>query len=173
MRLFIAIDARELRDECSRLQKLLPDEGVSKTEHYHITLKFLGEVQPEVAEKVKSVLHNITAKRFSLQAIMLGVFPSEKSIRVVWLGFNQEESMFVLQRAIDDSLKPLGFDAEKDFHPHITLARVKLANEALQKAIQSSVVKKKDTIVTEFVLYQSISTRGHPVYTPLLRVPLR
>ncbi len=176
MRLFIALDVNsQIIQECERLQAMLPHIGISKTQHYHITLKFLGEVQPDVLEKIKSALAGIKAEKFTLRTTTIGIFPSEEYIRVIWIGFAKEEKIFLLEREINAALNPLGCKQEKAFQPHITLARVKSINnrENLLRAIRKAEVQSIETSVVEFVLYQSIRIGKNQQYKPLLKVQLR
>ena len=175
MRLFIALDlGREIEKECERLQELLPEKGITKTRRYHLTLAFLGEVQPAVMEKVKYALQTISQKKFMIQTTSLGVFPSKKYPRVIWVGVDSTQELYELQKAIDDVLKPLHLPTSNDFHPHITLARVKLPeqrNELLEKVKTISVTKIVTSIIY-FILFESIHANGKE-YKELLRVSLQ
>ncbi len=176
MRLFIALDlGKDTEKECKRLQELLPEEGLTKTKSYHLTLRFLGEVQPDIAEKIKVILKTITCRTFQLRTTSVGVFPSEKYIRVVWVGVDNAPELYALQKAIDDALEPFHLLKEKDFHPHITLARVKSFPEKqeLLKQIKTISVTKITTPITHFILFESVRTKGSPVYKPLLNVALQ
>ena len=125
MRLFIAVDFNELKDYFAELQSFLPKNArLSYTKAFHITLKFLGEVQPEKVGNVVDILKSIKFNAFSVALDSVGIFPTENYIRVVWVGIKPEERILELQGSIDNALKPL-FKKEKDFKAHITLARVK------------------------------------------------
>ena len=118
MRLFIAIDVSdEISDYCKELQKLIKG---SLTRSFHITLKFLGEVNnpDEITEK----LSNIKFEEFTLKTTDIGYFPNERFIRVIWLGIENSDALLKLQESIETSLKE--FKSDHKFHPHITLARV-------------------------------------------------
>ncbi|MBI4441433.1 RNA 2',3'-cyclic phosphodiesterase [Candidatus Woesearchaeota archaeon] len=170
MRLFIALDAAVT--ECQRLQALLPDKGLTKTKEYHVTLKFLGEVTPEKISDVKAALGQIQHKAFTVMTTHVGVFPSGKNIRVIWLGVEHSDGLTALQKAIDNALHPLGFPHEKNFHAHITLARVKFADANLHEKIRQLAAKKIEIPVKEFILYKSTLTPLGPVHEALLKVPL-
>lgn len=175
MRLFVALDlGKEIEKECKRLQELLPEEGIIKTKRYHLTIAFLGEVQSTVMEKVQSSLLTISQKKFILQTTSLGVFPSQNNIRVIWLGINNSPELYALQKSIGDVLKPLHFSLERDFHPHITLARVKFVkqkNKILEKMKVISATRITTT-VTSFILFESIRTNGLE-HKELLRIPFQ
>ena len=132
MRLFIAIEIpEEVKDYIGKIQEKISDKDkirlVNKGQ-IHLTLKFLGEVQPDKTEKVKEELKKIKFKPFSVYLDSAGVFPSESYIRVVWIGLKPENDILELQSNIDERLKEL-FKKEKDFKAHVTLARVKLIED--------------------------------------------
>ena len=78
MRLFIAIDFNELKDCFIELQNQLPKNArLSLTKTFHLTLNFLGEVQPDKAEKVANILKNIKFSHFTVFLDSIGIFPTE------------------------------------------------------------------------------------------------
>lgn len=95
----------------------------------HITLHFLGEVEPERVELLRLGLGPVvTAHRhFRLRTADLGVFPNWKRPRVLWLGlYGPAHRLQSLHDAIGDYLRQLDFATDdKEFHPHITLGRVR------------------------------------------------
>ena len=123
MRLFIAVSFNELKDYFVELQKSLPKNAkLSLTKSFHLTLKFLGEVQPDKIDKVIEILRQIKFHSFLVFLGSVGIFPSENYIRVVWVSLKPEDKIMELQRNIDESLRQM-FRKEKDFKAHITLAR--------------------------------------------------
>lgn len=104
---------------------------LSPAHNFHLTLKFLGEIPPEKVEVVKQCLSKIEFKKFSATVNGLGVFPSESYVWVVWAGLEPEEGFIDLQRKIDHALEN-EFPHDKNFRPHLTLARVKsISDKAL------------------------------------------
>ena len=169
MRLFIAIDFDELKEYFIELQKLLPKNAkLSYTKTFHLTLKFLGEVQPNNADKIISVLKNIKFEHFSVFLDSIGIFPTENYIRVVWIGLNPEERVLELQNKIDESLKLL-FKKEKDFKAHITLARVKYPEDkkSFVEQLKKIKVENKKIEIKKFRLMKSTLTPKGPIYEDL------
>lgn len=169
MRLFIAIDFSELRDYFAELQKSLPrNTKLSLTRSFHITLKFLGDVQPDKVETIISNLKIIKFQKFSAFLDSIGIFPSENYIRVVWVGVKPEERFLELQKNIDESLKLL-FKKEKDFKAHITLARVKYLEDKKQFLEQLNKIKieNKKIGIKNFRLIKSTLTPKGPIYEDL------
>jgi len=122
MRAFIAIDLpEELTGKIPDLQKDLGKfaEGSFQKGNFHLTLKFLGEIK-EADEAVKALDVLKAMPRFKIQLANLGVFPSEKYIRVVWIGITQgAEELEKMSKSLNDSL-----GKKEGFVPHLTIARV-------------------------------------------------
>ena len=80
MRLFIAIEIPEdIKEYLAKIQEEIDDtlakiRFVNKNQ-IHLTLKFLGEVQPNNAEKTKDILKKIALSPFSVNLSGIGVFP--------------------------------------------------------------------------------------------------
>ena len=170
MRLFIAIDFNELRDYFVELQGALPKNArPSLTKSFHLTLKFLGEVQPDDADKIIGMLKNVKFVPFFVFLDSIGLFPSENYIRVVWVGIKPEEKIFELQKNIDEVLKSL-FKKEKDFKAHITLARVKFPEDkkSFVEQIKKINVENKKIEIKDFRLVKSTLTPKGPVYEDIV-----
>ena len=66
MRLFIGVDiSKEADEELSSLQKYLNFDFHEKT-HFHVTLKFLGEVEEDKLDEIKDKLNKIDFSRFKI-----------------------------------------------------------------------------------------------------------
>ena len=132
----VVIDAK-IQKEIGRLQDTLMKE-VQKTacrvswvkpETIHLTIKFLGDIP---VKQVDPILHSLQKavqgiNAFSLKVEGLGVFPSQRNPRVVWVGISEgKESLQVLQPGVEKELATLGFSREKKkFNPHLTVGRVR------------------------------------------------
>ena len=169
MRLFIAIDFNELKGYFAELQAFLPNAKLlSLAKSFHITLKFLGEVQPHISDKLVESLKKVEFQPFEAHLDFIGTFPTENYIRVIWVGLRPEDKIFVLQEKIDESLKDL-FKKEKDFKAHITLARVKYLENKKQflEQLRKIKIENKKTEVKDFKLIKSTLTPKGPIYEDL------
>lgn len=172
MRLFIAMDFDELKDYLIELQNNLPKEDIklTLTKSYHLTLKFLGEVSETDTEKIIECLKKIKLEEFEINLDEIGVFPNKHYVRVIWVGVNPKEQVIELQKSIEESLNEFGFKKDFKFHPHITLARVKLVKDkqnfidALKKL---KIDKHKKIITKEFKLIKSTLSQERPIYEDL------
>ncbi len=135
IRSFIAIPvpSAELRALETAVKKLESDLGGGvrwvRPEGIHLTLKFMGDIQAEIAERILSVLPPVAARfsPFELSISGLGVFPNTRRPRVLWAGVHGDlETLSALQLAVDDALGELGLPKEqRAFSPHLTLGRVR------------------------------------------------
>lgn len=170
MRLFLAIDLPDsIRQSLLQListGRNLPGIRWLPSEGLHMTLKFLGEVQPEtlpqIREKLAPVVSVGTSMIFSLSSG--GVFPGEKKPRVFWAGVRGEiDSLGALVKQMDTVLSELGFVAEeRAFHPHVTIGRSKkgISTREGMKAAQQfctlfSPYRSEEFVVKDIHLYQS------------------
>ncbi len=167
MRCFVAVDLDpSLMGKITELQSQLKgfDTKLVEPENMHFTLKFLGEVDMKTAGEVNGLLEQVAAKfdPFELAVENTGVFPSEKFLRVIWLG---GESLINLQLSIEEGLAPL-FKAEKPV-PHLTLARIrsqKYSRELLAFIRSHEKVKIGTMKVDAIRLKESVLSRNGPVY---------
>lgn len=176
MRLFVGVDLpAEIKQSLIKLQSELGHLGVSgfwkSIDNFHITLEFLGELEPDKVSVLTETLTKVASnyQPFGLNIGGLGAFPSLKQPHTLWAAVSG--SLTKLNRLRCDlhhELKLEGFKLdERQFKPHITLAsRPKLDN------IDFSVVRTKilgEFMVAEVVLFESRAIGGKRVYTDLYR----
>jgi 2'-5' RNA ligase len=135
MRCFIAIHLPssiqlQISDYIRDLKKISSDVRWIKVENIHLTLKFLGEIDPTRVELIKQTLSPLSTEfsQFSINISGTGCFPNKKRPRVFWLGVEQgkENPLFNLHSWLDNKIAALGFEKEnRRFSPHLTLGRVK------------------------------------------------
>ena len=169
MRLFIAIDFNELKEYFIGLQGQLPKNArLSMVKSFHLTLKFLGDVQPNKADEIIDSLKSIKFRPFSVFIDSIGIFPTENYIMVVWVGLKPQGEVIELQKQVDESLIKL-FKRENDFEPHITLCRVKYPQDkkAFAEEIKKIKVQHHKVDISCFRLVKSTLTLQGPVYEDL------
>ena len=142
MRAFIAIAVSEpVLNSCeeimARLRNLNLQGRFAKIQSIHLTLQFLGNIEeeqiPGIAEILEQAGKGVTP--FDLEVGRLGVFPQLFNPRVVWIGVEPVDAVMTLQSKIQQGLEPLGFPKEnRDFHPHLTLLRLKSRKNLRQLA---------------------------------------
>lgn len=100
----------------------------------HLTLHFLGDIEPERMQLLRLALPDVIAQHdtFALRTADLGVFPTMRRPRVLWLGlYGPAHRLATLRDAIGAVLRDLEFELEdREFHPHVTLGRVRNTHNA-------------------------------------------
>ena len=157
----------------------------------HITLHFLGETEPERARLLEMSLAPVVAEHhaFDLRTADLGVFPTMKRPRVIWLGlYGPVHRLQTLRDAIGGLLEEFEFELDdREFHPHITLGRVRDTRNTsvrdlpakirsrIEAAAESGEVSNKDPLpipVREVLLVRSHLGKDGPRYETLASYPL-
>ena len=148
MKYFIALNiSTEISNFLFSIQnKLSNNELLTFTNSFHLTLKFLGDID-NIDEIITNLL-KIKAKKFHLMLSELGGFPDNKSAKVIWVGVNPEPLLLNLHGGIDKATINIRNDFE--FHPHITLARAKQ-----KMSLPNIQIKKFEFLVNRFSLYQT------------------
>lgn len=131
MRLFVALNLpKKERDRIFRTTRRLREEELPirwvEPGHYHLTLKFLGEVHPDRVEHVQRVLDRVAGgtPSFELRMGGFGAFPTIRRPRVIWVGADPSPALRCLKQDLEWALAECGFDREtRAFHPHLTLGR--------------------------------------------------
>ncbi|RLE38290.1 RNA 2',3'-cyclic phosphodiesterase [Candidatus Woesearchaeota archaeon] len=167
MRLFVAIEAKEVSDYLKSIQDKLRFKGVKQVEKFHLTLKFLGEVEENKVEQIKKALSKISFKPFELTLDTIGVFPNPSRINVIWVDVKEKQHITNLYNQIDACLKD--YEDDRKFHPHITISRVKflINKKEFKDKIDSITIQPEKIIVNEFKLIKSDLTPEGPIYTDL------
>jgi 2'-5' RNA ligase len=136
-----------------------------RTERYHLTLAFLGELEPRQAEAAELAGDQVQARPFRLQLDTVGHFEGPN---VVWIGPQTlPPELIQLKAELDRELLRYGLPVlPGKFIPHITCLRgVREAPDASQPQI--------DWGVEEFVLVKSLLKPGATKYKVVKRWPLR
>jgi 2'-5' RNA ligase len=145
--------------------------------NFHITLKFLGDVDTHLINPISTILSHISSKHntFSLAYNKLGFFGHINNPRAIWFDFKPKQELRLLQENIDKSFTKIGFDIEnKGYSPHLTFARVKkIKEEDNFKDIFLTNANYIEIIdIIEFQLFQSVLSKEGPEYTVLARFKL-
>jgi 2'-5' RNA ligase len=148
IRAFIAIPiGSDLRKAIVILQQALArsiPEGVVRwtaPEQIHLTLKFFGDIPARLLPDIEVVLSSLCARHASLEltAGSLGCFPNERDPRVLWIGLaDGVNPLKTLVKQLDERLTPWIAPEAREFHPHLTLGRIKYASAAARQALRAA-----------------------------------
>ena len=176
IRTFIAIELTDpVRAEIARIEDTLKGKGGDirwvRPENLHLTLKFLGDVEPEQIAKVEEGVRVAVQEcpPFELVLSGAGAFPNPQRPRVIWVGIREEgEKLRRVYRSIQHQLFRRRFPKEKKrFSPHLTVGRVRSPRgiEPVTEALQSLEVTPLTMAVEEIVVMRSDLYPTGPVYT--------
>ena len=100
-----------------------------RPENIHLTLKFLGDINPGDIEKIGTAMVGaaIEFPPVTLTVRGIGVFPRIKRPRVIWMGLGGDiRSLLALQSRLELELAETQFPKDKrSFKAHLTLGRIK------------------------------------------------
>lgn len=183
MRAFLAIvPPRAVREAIEKvrdpLRDLAPGGRWVHPSLWHLTLKFLGEVEddlvPAVSDLVGAAVADIDA--FDMALGGTGLFPSPDRPRVLWVGCTQGAEPFTqIAELVDEALDGLGFEPEdKLAKPHMTIARFRSPHEAGELPAHIGPGEAIDSfVVEEVVLMKSVLRPRGPDYTVVDKLPLK
>jgi 2'-5' RNA ligase len=182
LRLFVAVDVPdrikgELASAVAPYRERIPGARWTRSEAWHVTLKFLGATWPRLLEMVREAVE-ATAREteaFETRLTEMGVFPGPGRARVVWAGLADAEGRFTPMVKLLDAFLSEHFVPEKRaFTPHLTLARLNPPRNISEFAPEliGTAVPSDSFVVDRLVLYRShLSPRG-ATYEPILSSPL-
>jgi 2'-5' RNA ligase len=171
-RLFVAIELPpDVKERLVALQTHIPTARWVNPEQMHLTLRFLGDVPENRVESVKSALETVQSPGFDLALRGVGRFPpqNKKAPRVLWVGIPSQPLVMDLQEKIENELRLAGFPPDnKAFHPHITLARLKVQKPVKQVSdflTAQARFRVSPFSITRFILVKSVLSAQGPTYT--------
>ena len=125
-RLFIALEVpRNLAMSLSLLRGGLPGARWIDVENYHITLRFIGDVDGRTADEVVDRIDRIDRPEFPLSLNGIGSFGSKKP-HSIWAGVAASPDLYALQGELERICQRMGLPPDpRKFTPHVTLARLK------------------------------------------------
>lgn len=143
-------------------------------EQLHITLLFLGNVEPGVADTACEAARDLPVAAFDLEVRGLGCFGQPHSPRHLWAGVQPLDPIAALHDALTARMTDLGFVPDnRAFCPHVTLARFGKQSgsvETLLADYQDVLFGK--VAVSEYVLFESHRGEHGSVYSVVDRFPL-
>ena len=135
-------------------------------ESFHITLRFIGDIDHALGRDLALVLERMEMKPFSLSLRGIGVFGGNKPHAII-AHVEESPELRRLQLAQERICQEVGLEAEgRKFVPHITLARLRDPDPlALRMFIEShALYRSRSFVVDRFVLFSSRPLRGGGPY---------
>lgn len=189
MRTFVALpipdgNARALCDAAREgLRQSQADVKWVDSSHYHITLRFLGEIAEREAASVAAAVRDAAARSRPIEArfTTVGAFPSVRRPGTVWLGVEDAQGrLAALERALSAELERIDIPPEgRSFHPHVTLGRLRRDGrgaEALARRLERYAAlppgPQNGFTARRVTLFRSELTPDGPIYTALAQAEL-
>ncbi|RIA55492.1 RNA 2',3'-cyclic phosphodiesterase [Dichotomicrobium thermohalophilum] len=174
-RLFTALEIPgELVPKLEMLRGRLAGARWIDPENYHLTLRFIGDVEAPDADDFVEALSEIWVEPFSLKLSGVGSFGGRKP-RALWVGVEECEPLMRLQRANERAARQAGLPPEtRNFSPHVTLARLRGAEQGAVANYLSAVgaFEAEPFPVDQFVLMSAREGSGGGPYVVEERFPL-
>ena len=124
-RLFTGLEIpAALGQSLSLLRGGLPGARWIDPENYHLTLRFIGDVDDEIAQEIAWLLGKVRRKDFELRLDGLQSFGGRKP-RAIVAAVAPSQSVMELQAEHERLMQRVGLDPEgRKYTPHVTLARL-------------------------------------------------
>lgn len=180
VRLFVAVEVPQdrraaLDSALASFKAANPSLRFTKVENQHVTLKFLGWLEPEQVDAAQTMCEEIAVAHTAGRAALaeLGAFPSLRRARVLWAGLSDPDGTCAsLAEALDARAEELGVEREgRVFVPHLTLARAKRPRPA-EDLPQVPEEAGRSFEVEEIVLFRSHLSSEGARYEVIQRWPL-
>ena len=178
-RIFIALTPDEnLNKEIigikSQLKELLlKDSGLTWTQknHHHITINFIGPMEPEQIEEMYSNLEEIEVLGAAIRLEITGVsyFPNENG-QVLVANVSLSSRLGKLHKEVETIVARIGFGMSlKSFRPHISLARFKEKNRPFSELIEFE--EPITSSINSLDVYESVFESGQTLHTLIKSYP--
>ena len=175
-RLFTGLEIPpEVSQSLSTLRGGLPGARWIDPENYHITLRFIGDVDGKTADEVVDSLDRLSnSLQFPIRLTHLGSFGGDKP-RALYAGVEPSEMLNRLQAAHERVLQRAGLPPEgRKFVPHVSLARLRgtAAEELARFMAESARFEPLSFVPARFVLFSSRDSVGGGPYLVEQSYPL-
>lgn len=129
-RLFTGLEIpAEVGQTLSNLRGGLPGARWIDPENYHVTLRFVGDIDGVTANEIASMLFRVDRKPFEVKVQGLQSFGGRKP-RAVVATIAPSKPLMELQAELERMMQRIGLNPEgRKYIPHVTLARLHDASD--------------------------------------------
>ena len=171
-RIFIALTPRpkfnkvicELKEDQKRFLIRNHKVNWSKDNQHHITINFIGSMEPEQREEMFTDLENRSVfKNLPVEIDSISYFPNESG-QVLVANITLTSRLQKLFNEVEGVVARIGFGmALRTFRPHITLARFKDKNRPFQQIIELE--EPLNSVIGALDVYESSFKSGKTLHT--------
>lgn len=166
-RLFTGLEIPpDISQSLSMLRGGLPGARWIDPENYHITLRFIGDIDDYVAREIANTLERVDREPFEVKVQGLSSFGGKKP-RAVVACIAPSRPLMELQGELERLMRRFGLDPEgRKFIPHVTLARLRDASsrDVADYLSVRGYFPAKTFIASRFVLFSSRASVGGGPY---------
>ncbi len=174
MRSFVALPLPEpVLDRLEALQSAIPVGRIVPRENLHLTLAFLDEVDESTLAELHGALSVIRARPVPLEIAGLDLLGGSRS-QILFAGVRVDAALDTLQGRVARAARSVAITLpRRRFRPHVTLARLNRAPNALEAARLGAFLQAHsldlaiDCEATRFCLYRSDLGHGPARYDEL------
>jgi len=174
-RLFTGLEIpAEIAQTLSSLRGGLPGARWIDPENYHVTLRFIGDIDGTAANEIASMLFRVNRKPFEVAVQGLSSFGGKKP-RAVVANIAPSRPLIELQAELERMMQRIGLDPEgRKFTPHVTLARLRdsSSRQVAEYLAARGHYRSSAFEVSRFVLFSSRASVGGGPYVVEETYPL-
>lgn len=152
----------------------LPGARWIDPENYHLTLRFIGDVDDVVAHEIASMLGKVRRGPFELRLDGLSAFGGNKP-RAVVASVTPAQPVVELQAEHERLIQRVGLEPERrKYTPHVTLARLRESSsqDVAEYLSMRAAFRSMTFAVARFVLFSSRNSVGGGPYVVEAPYPL-
>jgi 2'-5' RNA ligase len=152
----------------------LPGARWIDPENYHVTLRFIGDVDDDVAHEVASMLDRVRRGAFELRVDGVTSFGGKKP-RAVVATVSPAQPLMEAQAEQERLMQRIGLEPEgRKYTPHVTLARLRDASsyDVAEYLSARGHFRSQSFPVSRFVLFSSRASTGGGPYIVEASYPL-
>jgi 2'-5' RNA ligase len=142
---------------------------VTSLYNYHLTLAFLGELDDNATEQLKSLMNSLAFHPFQMQLSDIDYFQKGERF-IYYMGIEPNPSLKSLYQKVLEIIAPLNISLHGKFSPHITLIR-----QGRSFPVHALTLPKIDDVieVNQVTLFLSHTIDDELTYTPIHSVLLQ
>ena len=174
-RIFTGLEIPDsVRQSLSMLRGGLPGARWIDPENYHVTLRFVGDVDDGTAREVASLLGRVRRGPFELRFDELSSFGGRRP-RAVIATLAQTQALMELQAEHERLMQRVGLEPEgRKYTPHVTLARLRdsSSRQVADYLATRALLAPMPFTASRFVLFSSRASTGGGPYVVEAAYPL-
>ena len=174
-RLFVGLEIPEpIAQSLAALRGGVPVARWIDPTDYHLTLRFIGDIDRRIAREVEDELAEVGREPVPVTLTGIGVFGGDKP-HTIYASVAPSKPLAELQAESDRCLRRLGLPPEpRKFTPHVTLARLRSASvlDVADYLAESGGFPAKGFVADRFALFSARETFGGGPYIVEAAYPL-